>query len=141
MTSIKGSFSGRITKQSAISLTDQPNHGMSIAEVSGTQKSRDPLWNNANITYWGVTDVLGAKGTQRGYFDNLHADKGRDWGTFEGKVSTKNGSTTVAGTWKYADGDGTYRGIKGGGKFKVVMKSETEIECSWSGDYKLRKSK
>ena len=34
-----------------------------------------------------------------------------------------------------------YRGIKGGGKFKVVMKSETEIECNWSGDYKLGKSK
>jgi hypothetical protein len=114
---------------------------MSIAEVSGTQKSRDPLWDNAKVTYWGVTDVLGAKGTQRGYFDNLHADNGRDWGTFEGKISTKNGSSTVTGTWKYVDGVGKYRGIKGGGKFKVVMKSETEVECSWSGDYTLRKSK
>jgi|ERR1044071_6280756 len=141
MTAVKGLFSGKITKQSEIALTDQPNHGMSIAEVSGTQKSPDPLWNNAKITYWGVTDMVGTKGTQRGYFDNLHTDKGRDWGTFEGKVSTKNGSPTVTGTWKYADGEGKYRGIKGGGKFKVVMKSETDIECSWSGDYKLRKVK
>ena len=141
MTSVKGSFSGRITKQSDISLTDQPNHGMSIAEVSGTQKSTDPLWNNANITYWGVTDVLGTKGTQRGYFDNVHVDKGRDWGTFEGKVSTKNGTTTVAGTWKFAGGNGKYRGIKGGGKFKVVMKSETELNGSWSGDYRLAKAR
>ena len=141
MTSIRGTFSGGITKQSEIPLTDQPDHGMSIAEVSGRQKSRDPLWNDASITYGGVTDVVGAKGTQRGYFNNVHTDQGRDWGTFEGKVSMKNGAATVAGTWKHAGGDGKYRGIKGGGKFKLVMKSETEIECSWSGDYRLRKSK
>src|SRR5262245_32111108 len=101
MPSIKGSFSGGITKQSEISLTDQPNHVMNIAEVSGKQKSRDPLWNNANITYWGVTDLLGPKGSQRGYFDNIHTDKGRDWGTFQGKVSAKNGSMIVVGTWKF----------------------------------------
>jgi hypothetical protein len=34
MPSIKGSFSGTITKQSAMSLADQENHEMSIAEVS-----------------------------------------------------------------------------------------------------------
>ena len=141
MPSIKGLFSGRITKQSEITLTDQPSHGMSIAEVSGTQKSADPLWNNASITYWGATDIVGAKGTQRGYFDNVHEDKGRDWGTFEGKVSTKNGAMTVVGTWKYTGGTGRYRGIKGGGKFKVTMKSETELGCNWSGDYKLRKAR
>jgi hypothetical protein len=128
-------------KQSAISLTDQPNHIMNIAEVSGTQKSRDPLWNDANITYWGVTDLLGGKGSQRGYFDNVHTDKGRDWGTFEGKVSSKNGATTVVGTWKYAGGNGKYRGIKGGGKFKVVMKSETDLTCNWSGNYRLSKAR
>jgi len=31
-------------------LTDEPNHELNIAEVSGTQKSTDPLWNNAKIT-------------------------------------------------------------------------------------------
>ena len=141
MPSIKGSFSGGITKQSEISLTDQANHGMSLAEVSGTQKSPDPLWNDASITYWAVTDLVGAKGSQRGYFDNVHTDKGRDWGTFQGKVSTTNGATTVAGTWKYQGGDGKYRGIKGGGKFKVVMKSPTDLSCNWSGDYRLRKAR
>ena len=80
MPSITGSFSGRITKQSALPLTDQPNHEMNIAEVNGTQKSADPLWNNANITYWGVTDLLDGKGTQHGYYNNVHADSGRDWG-------------------------------------------------------------
>jgi len=141
MPSIKGLFSGKITKQSEIMLTDQPGHGMSIGEVSGTQKSPDPLWNDASITYWAVTDLVGGKGSQRGYFDNVHADGARDWGTFEGKVSTKNGTTSIAGTWKYSGGDGKYRGIKGGGKFKVVMKSETELGCNWSGDYKLARAR
>ncbi|MFN2514309.1 MAG: hypothetical protein ABR568_23210, partial [Pyrinomonadaceae bacterium] len=74
MSSITGSFSGKITRQFGIPLTDQPSHEMSIAEVSGTQKSADPLWNNSNITYWGVTDLLDGKGSQRGYFNNVHAD-------------------------------------------------------------------
>jgi hypothetical protein len=140
MPSITGSFSGKITKQSGMPLTDQPNHEMGIAEVSGTQKSADPLWNDANITYWGVTELLDGKGSQRGYYNNVHGDKGRDWGTFEGKVTTAGGGMTVEGTWKFASGDGEFRGITGGGNFKTVMKSETELEASWDGNYELAKA-
>ncbi len=140
MPSITGSFSGKITKQSAMPLTDQPNHEMSIAEVSGTQKSADPLWNNSSITYWGVTDLLDGKGSQRGYFNNVHPDGGRDWGTFEGQVTTTGGAVTVEGTYKFAGGDGEYRGLTGSGKFKTAMKSETELECSWDGSYELAKA-
>jgi hypothetical protein len=136
MPSITGSFSGKITKQSALPLTDQPNHEMSIAEVNGTQNSPDPLWNNSNITYWGATDLLDGKGTQRGYFNNVHPDKGRDWGTFEGQVT----AMTVEGTFKFTGGDGQYRGITGGGRFKTVMKSETELEATWEGNYELAKA-
>jgi hypothetical protein len=121
-------------------LSDLPNHEMSIAEVSGTQKSADPLWNDASITYWGVTELLGGEGSQRGYYNNVHGDKGRDWGTFEGKVTTAGGGMTVDGTWKFAGGDGEFRGITGGGKFKTVMKSETELEASWDGTYELAKA-
>jgi hypothetical protein len=113
---------------------------MGIAEVNGTQKSPDPLWNNSNITYWGVTDLLDGKGTQRGYFNNDHPDKGRDWGTFEAQVTATGGAMTVAGTYKFAGGDGQYRNITGGGKFKTVMKSETELEASWEGNYELVKA-
>jgi hypothetical protein len=62
MPSITGSFSGKITKQSAMPLNDQPNHELGIAEMSGTQKSADPLWDNASITYWGVTQVSASGG-------------------------------------------------------------------------------
>jgi hypothetical protein len=48
---------------------------VSVAEVSGTQKSADPLWNKSKITYWGVTDLLGGKLSQRGYYNSIHADK------------------------------------------------------------------
>jgi hypothetical protein len=43
MPSITGTFSGKITKQSEMPLADQHNHEISIAKVSGTQKSADPL--------------------------------------------------------------------------------------------------
>ena len=140
MPSITGTFSGKITKQSSMPLTDQPNHEMSIAEVSGTQKSADALWNNSKITYWGVSELLDGKGSQRGYYNNVHPDKGRDWGTFEAKVTTVGGAMTLEGTWKFAGGDSEYRGITGGGKFKTVMKSETDLECSWEGNYELAKA-
>jgi hypothetical protein len=32
-------------------------------------------WNNSKTTYWGVTDLLDGKGSQRGYYNNIHADK------------------------------------------------------------------
>ena len=48
---------------------------VSVAEVSGMQKSADPLWNKSKITYWGVTDLLGGKLSQRGYYNSIHADK------------------------------------------------------------------
>lgn len=140
MPSMTGSFSGKITKQSALPIPDQPNHELSIVEVAGVQKASDPLWDRSNVTYWGVTDVLDGKGTQRGYYNNVHGDKGRDWGTFEGTVSAAGGAMTVEGTWTFAGGDGQFRGVTGGGKFKTVLKSESEIECTWDGSYALAKA-
>jgi hypothetical protein len=137
MPSITGSFSGKLTKQLGLSLDDQPNHQLAIAEVNGTQNSPDPLWNNSSITYWGVTDLLDGEGTQTGYFNNVHPDQGRDWGTFEGKVTTADGTMTVEGTFKFTGGDGQYRGITGAGRFKTVAKSETEVEATWNGAYEL----
>ena len=121
-------------------VADQQNHEMSIAEVSGMQKSADPLWDNSKITYWAITDLLDGKGSQHGYYNNVHNDKGRDWGTFEGKATVAGGTLTVEGTYKFAGGDGAYRGVTGSGKFKTVMKSENEIECSWEGKHALAKA-
>src|SRR6266568_6436905 len=140
MPSISGSFSGKITQQFGLQLNDQPNHLPGIAEVSGTQNSPDPLWNGSKITYWGVNDLLNGEGAQTGYFNNVHPDGGRDFGTFEGKVSGAGGTMTVEGTFKFTGGDGQYRGLTGGGTFKTVAKSETEIEATWNGAYKLAKA-
>ena len=132
---IRGSFTGKITQQSALSVADQPKHNLGIGEVTGTQKSADPLWNDAKITYWAVTDLTDGEGSQRGYYNNVHGDKGHEWGTFEGKV-TGNG-TTVEGTWTITAGDGEFRGVTGSGNFITVMKSETDIEANWDGNYEL----
>jgi hypothetical protein len=137
MNHLSGSIAGKITQRSALALTDQPNHIMSIGEVHGPQKSSDPLWNNSKITYWGVTDVVNGKGTQHGYFDGDHGEAGHDWGTFMGKVSTIGGRMIVEGRFEFAGGNGKYRGITGGGTFKTEMKSETELECTWDGNYSL----
>lgn len=140
MNHMTGSFTGKITQQSTLTLTDQPNHLINIAEVHGTQKSSESLWNNSEIAYWGITDLLNGKGRQHGYFGDNHPGTGRDWGTFEGRVTTVDGGMIVEGTFKFTGGDGKFHGITGSGRFKSVTKSETEVECTWDGDYALAKS-
>src|SRR3989442_10508271 len=130
MPSISGSFSGKITQQFGLPLNDQSNHLLAIAEVNGTQNSLDPLWNDSKITYWGVNDLLNGEGTQTGYFNNLHPDGGRDFGTFAGKVSMAGGTMTVEGTFEFTGGDGQYRGITGGGTFQNTAKTATEGEAT-----------
>src|SRR5258705_9295879 len=125
MPSIRGSFSGKIVNQAGLPLNDQPDHQLGIAEVQGSQNSPDPLWNDSKITYWGITDLINGEGSQNGYFNNVHPDQGRDWGTFEAKVTSAGGVMTVEGTYKMTGGDGKNRGISGGGKVKTVAKSET----------------
>jgi hypothetical protein len=140
MPSISGSFSGKVTQQFGLPLNDQSNHLLAIAEVNGIQKSPDPLWNDSKISYWGINDLLNGEGSQTGYFNNVHPDGGRDFGTFEGKVSGSGGTMTVEGTFKFTGGDGQYRGLTGGGTFKTVTKSETEVEATWNGAYELAKA-
>jgi hypothetical protein len=140
MNQITGSFAGKIAEQSTLTLTDRSNHVMNIGEVHGSQKSSNSLWNNSKVTYWAITDLLDGKGTQRGYYNNDHAGTGRDWGIFEAKVITAGGGLIVEGTFTFTGGDGEYSGITGGGTFKTVMKSPTELECTWNGSYELAKA-
>jgi len=141
MPAMTGSFSGNIRLQTAISLPDQTNHSLSLAEISGTQKCSDEKWNNATITYWGITDLTEGKGTQHGYFVNAHSESDRDWGTFEAKVTTTDGQTTVEGTWQFTGGSGSFRGLTGDGTFKTRVTSATELEGSWQGAYELAAAK
>jgi len=137
MLTVSGSFSGSIRTQSVISLNDQPNHSLGVAEISGTQNSSDPKWNNSTITYWGTTDMQGTQGTQRGYFVNDHGSAGQDRGTFEGNVSVVAGQVGVEGKWQYTGGAGNFAGITGGGTFKTKLTSPTTVEASWQGTYEL----
>jgi hypothetical protein len=134
MVAVSGSFSGAIRTQSVISL-DEADHSLGVAEVRGTQSSADPRWNNSTITYWSTTDMQGAQGVQRGYFQNDHGAAGQDRGSFEGTVSIAEGA--VEGTWQYTGGSGNFAGIAGGGTFKVKLTSPSTVEGSWQGTYEL----
>jgi hypothetical protein len=135
MPNITGSFSGRTTVQSTVSLQDNANHDLSVLEVRGTQKSPDENWNNSKITYWGTTDLVNGNGPQRGYFVNEHADGSRDFGTFEGRVSAQQ--ATMEGTWKFTGGTGKYQGLTGGGSYKGRFTSAVEVDNNWDGTYQL----
>jgi hypothetical protein len=137
MLNFSGTFSGRATSQTVISLEDVPNHEMHLATINGLQKSTDEKWKDSRITYWDVTDLIAGNGPQRGYFVNLHSNGDRDIGTFEGKVVTAGGQVTIEGTWKYTDGTGMFKGIVGGGTYKGRMTSPTEVENTWEGTYEI----
>src|SRR5213080_735019 len=137
MPNITGSFSGRTTSQTTVSLQDTSNHDLCLMEVRGVQKSQDEKWNNAKIVYWGTADLIAGNGPQQGYFVNEHADGDRDFGTFEGKIASAGGALTIEGNWKYAGGTGKFSGITGGGTYKGRAISPTEFENSWEGNYAL----
>src|SRR5262245_50215586 len=123
MPTMTGSLSGKANALHALSLSDQQNHELNIAEIKGTQRCSDEKWNNVPITYWGTTDTVGGKGTQRGYFTHEHGEGDRDWGTFEGRVTMKGSEITVEGTFHYTGGSGKFKGISGGGAFQSKMSS------------------
>jgi hypothetical protein len=136
MSTFSGSFSGTIRTQTIIFVPDKPDHTLSLAEVTGTQKSTDPKWNNS-ISYWATTDAIGTQGAQRGYFVNDHGSAGIDRGTFEGNVSVVAGQPVVEGKWQYTGGEGSFAGLTGGGTFKTRLTSPTTLEATWEGVYEL----
>lgn len=141
MMEISGSFDGRVRLLNVVSLADVPAHELQTAEVVGRQSSPDEKWNGAQLTYWGVSDLVAGSGTQRGYYLTEHPDGGRDSGTFEGKVlTTSQAETTVEGTWRGTDGTGIYAGMRSEGTFKVRMTSPTEMQATWQGRYELAAS-
>ena len=137
MVSVSGSFRGTIRVQSAISIPDQPNHSISIGEVTGIQKSSDANWNNATCTYWAMAEITGNAGTQRGVYSNDHGEGGLEYGTYEGKVSIVNGQVIVEGTWVCTRGTGKFHGLSASGTFRTRLASPTEIDASWEGAYEL----
>ena len=142
MPTVSGSFSCNVNVQTAIALSDQSNHDLGLAEISGIQTSSDENFNNASMTYWGITDLVDGRGTQRGYFANVHGHEvDRDWGTFEGKVATKNNEVTVEGTFQFTGGSGKFKGITGNGTFHTKMTSPRTLEGSWQGVYTLGTAK
>jgi hypothetical protein len=137
MPNFSGSFSARAHSQTTISLPDVPNHEINVAEISGLQKTADDNWNNAKITYWATADLVEGNGAQRGYFVDEHTDGNRDFGTFEGKVVTANGQTSIEGTWKYRGGTGKFNNLTGGGTYKGRLTSPVDVENTWEGTYQL----
>ncbi len=112
MPEMSGSFSGATRVETTLRLSDVPGHELRIAEITGSQRSKDDNWNNAGLVYWGVLDLVEGSGTQRGNYVNERANGERECGTFEGKVTTAQGQTTLEGTWRAISGTGKFKGMK-----------------------------
>jgi hypothetical protein len=140
-TKITGSFSGMVRTQAAVALLHEENHALTLVEVAGTEKSPDPLWNGARITYWGTGDLVNGNGPQKGYWCNERDGGDRDWGTFEGKITTSGQQVTMEGTFKFTGGTGKFKGISGSGKYKGQFPSATSVVNDWEGEYTLASAK
>ena len=133
MADITGLFSGTVNSRAFLSSSDQPNHELSLAEIAGVQRSSDPDWNGARMTFWGTRDVQSDKGTERGYFVNEHSGGDRSWGTLEGTVAINEAGLTTAGTFRFTGGSGKFSGITGQGTYRGRMTSPTQVETEWKG--------
>ena len=141
MPNISGSFSGTTNSQTVVFLKDAPGHQLSLGEIVGVQESPVPLWDGSSLTYWSTVDLLSGQGTQRGYYVNAHTNGDRDWGTFEGKVTSVGSEVTLQGTFAFSGGSGTLSGVTGGGTYVGRMTSPTEVEMAWEGTYELGEAK
>jgi hypothetical protein len=137
MPNFSGSFAGKASSQAVAIVDDVPNHELSLVTISGPQKVSDPLWSGSAVSYWGIADLIAGNGPQTGYFVNRHANGDVDRGTFEARITTAGGTSTLEGSWKFAGGTGAFARISGGGTFKTKLTSPTEVECNWSGAYQL----
>ncbi len=140
-TKITGTFTGKVKTQSAAALSHEDNHSLTLVEVAGTQKSPDPLWNGARITYWGTGDLVNGNGTQKGYWSNERAEGDRDWGTFEGKLTTSGQQMTMEGTFKFTGGTGKFKSLSGTGKYKGRITASGDVSNDWQGEYQLASAK
>jgi hypothetical protein len=134
-TKITGAFSGKIRGQASVAIAHDENHVLSLVGVAGPQKTSDPLFQNVEISYWGTSDLLNGSGPQSGYWCNNHADGDRNWGTFEGKVTTSGQKVSMEGTFKWTGGTGKFKGIRGGGTYKGYFPSPTDVVNNWEGEY------
>jgi len=137
MPNFSGSFAGKANSQMTAVISDVPNHELGLVTISGPQIVSDPLWNGATVSYWGMADLIDGSGPQTGYFLNTLPNGDVNHGTFEARVTTASGATTLAGTWKFSGGTGAFARISGGGNFKSKLTSPTEVECNWDGAYQL----
>jgi hypothetical protein len=137
MAKISGKFSGNVNWQTVVPLPHDPGHIVSLGEVSGPQDTDDPKWQDVSIQYWGAADLVNGSGKQSGHWVNNHANGDKDFGTFEGQITTSGGQTIMEGTWKYTGGTGQFANIHGGGTYKGHLPTPDQIENTWEGEYEL----
>jgi len=136
-TKITGSFAGKIKGQAAVNLSHEDNHALTLIAVAGPQTSPDPLWKGAQITYWATGELVNGNGSQKGHWCNERPGGDKDWGTFEGKITTSGQQVTMEGTFAFTGGTGIFKGVTGTGKYKGHFPSPTDVVNNWEGEYTL----
>lgn len=86
MTDFSGSYTGKVQSNTTIQVPDVDDHVIGVTVIPTVQKSSDPLWEGATMTYCATSDVIAGTDTQQGYYINRHLNGDHDYGVFEGKV-------------------------------------------------------
>jgi hypothetical protein len=89
----------------------------------------------------GTGDLVNGNGPQKGYWCNERTDGDRDWGTFEGKITTSGQQVSMEGTFRFTGGTGKFKGITGSGKYKGHFPSVMDVVNEWDGEYTLASAK
>lgn len=136
-TKVSGKMTGKVIKQENAEVGDVEGHMLQLGVSQGT--STGTAMDGAQFENCTFVDLVKGNGMHQGYSTfTLNGDK---WvSKFEGKVTTTMSAdgkpnTTFEGTFTFTGGEGKYKNIKGGGKYKGKYLSETDWETEWEGYY------
>jgi hypothetical protein len=124
--------------QTTVSPGDVPNHELVSRVYIATVTSSDPELGKYEEYLYEQADQIAGTGSHRGYTMKIHPNGDRFYGSYEGthKTITKGDGSweaTFEGTWKWTNGTGKFKNIKGNGTYKGKASPEGGIS-NWEGE-------
>ncbi len=144
-TKISGKLTATYSSLDSIVVGDVAGHTLSLSASEGKNANtgENMFMDGADIVNMSYSDLTQGNGVHIGY---VKFTKNGDaiYAKWEGKVTTTQAAegapvTSFEGTFKYIKGAGKFENIKGSGTYKGKFTSKTEYSVEWQAEYSIGK--